>query len=120
VVRRALVPFVALGAVLLAFTACATQQDERDWARVSVLTCASTIARAGLPAPDPAWLSPERFIAERRSLIASGRRFNTVTPFRNVCTAVRKQVVAVTTTVPGPVIDGSTDAQEPDTTDTGT
>lgn len=105
--RRAVVLFIAAGAGLLA--GCSVHDGEADWGRVTALTCASTIARAGLPAPTPAQLDPRRFIEERRRLLAGGTRFNTVTPFKNVCNRIRKELAATTTTLTASPGQGDTD-----------
>ena len=81
-------------------TACGVRHGEYDRARVFALTCASTIARNGLAAPTPP-INPERFVLERRRLLASGRQFNTVSPYKNVCSAIRDEL-RTSPTVPWP------------------
>ena len=86
---RPAVPAVALG-VLLA--GCGFRHGEQGWALVTAQTCASTLARAGLPAPSGAQIDPQRFLSERRRLLDGGAWFNTVSPYKNVCSAIRDEL----------------------------
>ena len=83
------------GAVMaLALVACGPASSSAEWARISSLTCRSTIARAHLNNPTEAQLAPERFLEERRRLLDSHRAFNTVSAFRTVCSRVRQELLA--------------------------
>ena len=78
----------------LALVACGPASSSAEWARISSLTCRSTIARAHLNDPTEAQLAPERFLEERRRLLDSHRAFNTVSAFRTVCSRVRQELLA--------------------------
>lgn len=78
----------------LTLGACGQASSTAEWARISSLTCRSTIARAHLKDPTEAQLAPERFLEERRRLLDSHRAFNTVSAFRTVCSRVRQELLA--------------------------
>jgi hypothetical protein len=91
VARRASVLGVLVAVVL---AGCGVGGSAQDRDRALADTCLSTIVRAGLPAPTADQIAPERFAAERRRLVATGRRFNTVTPYKNVCTEIKEELQA--------------------------
>lgn len=78
----------------LTLWACGPASSTAEWARISSLTCRSTIARAHLNDPTEAQLAPERFLEERRRLLDSHRAFNTVSAFRTVCSRIRQELLA--------------------------
>ena len=100
--------------VLAVLTGCGVPNADTQRATILSKTCVSTIARNGLPTPAPAQIDPRRFDEERRRLLASGKRFNTVSPYRNVCNKVRKELRATITAV---ATDANSDSD--DTEDSG-
>jgi len=78
-------------------TGCGPKSSDDQWAAVMVDTCRSIVARARLRNPTPEELNAQRFLDERRRLLASGRTFNTVSAFRNVCGAVRDEITGKST-----------------------
>lgn len=86
----------ALAACLLGLPSfgCGPASSDREWAKATSRTCASTIARAHLRPPSAAQIAPERFLAERQRLLNSHRAFNTVSAFRNVCSRIRDEIRA--------------------------
>ena len=86
-------------ALLALLSGCGVPNADSQRATVLSKTCSSTIARNGLPAPVPSQIDSERFAEERRRLLATGKRFNTVSPYRNICNAIRKELRATITAV---------------------
>lgn len=75
---------------------------ETEWSRATARTCASTLARTGYPAPIPEVVDPARFLAERHRLLSGRVGFNTVTPFRRVCSEIRAELDPPNPTLPAP------------------
>lgn len=95
---------------------CGPRSSDDQWAAVLVDTCRSIIARARLRNPTPAELNTQRFLDERNRLLSSGRSFNTVSAFRNVCGAVRDEITtesSTTTTLGGNSTDAAADRTRP-------
>lgn len=98
----------ALLAGLWALGGCGSRAGEAHWARVTARTCTSTLARAGISTDlgetgaraDP--VDPARFLAERRRRLQARSGFNTVTPFRTVCSEIRQELTVSTPTGPTP------------------
>lgn len=94
---------LVLGLVLgLGLIGCGSSMGTTDWARFTARTCASTLARAGYDAPIPAVVDPARFLAERQRMLADRKGFNTVTPFRQVCSDIRAELDPPDPTLPAP------------------
>jgi hypothetical protein len=51
-------------------------------------------------------VDPARFLAERRRVLAAHAGFNTVSPYRTVCTLIRKELLAAAS--PGSVPTSTT------------
>ncbi len=81
---------------------CSGAAGDAEWARATARTCASTLARTGFTAPYPALVAPARFLDERRRLLDERVGFNTVTPFRTVCTEIRRELEPPDPTLPAP------------------
>lgn len=90
-------PLLVTGLVAVAAGACGPDSGTDAWARATARTCASTLARSGLPVP-PGVVVPARFRAERDRLLAGRSGFNTVQPYRNVCSKLRDEIARTTTT----------------------
>lgn len=90
---RVIIALTALGFGAVA-TACGPASSDSGWAKATALTCASTIARARLRPPTASQIAEDRFLQERQRLLESHRAFNTVTPFRNVCSRIRDEIRA--------------------------
>ncbi len=101
---------------LAVLAGCGVPNADTQRATILSKTCLSTVVRNGLPTPAPAQIDPQRFVEERRRLLASGKRFNTVSPYRNVCNEVRKELRATITAVTS---DADADADTGTDTDTG-
>ena len=82
------------GLLGVALLGCSGASGESDWARATAQTCASTLARTGFDAPSPDPVDPARFLAERRRLLGERIGFNTVSPFRTVCSDIRNELTA--------------------------
>jgi hypothetical protein len=78
--------------VAVAATSCGVPGADGDRAKVLAATCLSTVMRNRLPEPSAEQIAPERFAAQRQRMLDSGRRFNTVTPYRNVCNEIRAEL----------------------------
>ena len=89
-----LISVLVVGAGVGLGVGAAPSGSDDQWAEVMVETCRSIIARARLRNPTPEELSVQRFLDERKRLLQSGRSFNTVSAFRNVCGAVRDEITA--------------------------
>ncbi|MEY4373131.1 MAG: hypothetical protein RL219_1900 [Actinomycetota bacterium] len=85
---------------LWALGGCGARAGETQWARVTARTCDSTLARAGLATDPVNSVDPARFLAERRRLLGARVGFNTVTPFRTVCTEIREELSPPSATGP--------------------
>jgi hypothetical protein len=93
-VRRSFLAGLATSSAIVVLTACGVPGAEGDRAQVLARTCASTIARSGVSIPDAGRVDPDRFAEERRTLLASGRQFDTATPFKRACVAIRDEIRA--------------------------
>jgi hypothetical protein len=94
---------VTIIAAVALLTGCGVRGGEQQRAILTARTCASTVARNGLPAPDPESITPARFEVEHRRLVDEGLRFNTVTPYRNVCNKIREEIRATAPTTSYPL-----------------